>query len=243
MSASAKSVATVAGASTVTHMGAKDWFICYADDDVPGLLATRPAFDRAATDALVGRLFPSHRVTPDQDGNLAENANPDEDMVYAAVWSGASIVCTGAVALDRPTELDARFLSEGAGRTVYVHAMHSVVDWFALGVWGPNGELRRSLSLSGGNEELIENVGEQLTFERPFWAGDFPATDDDEDEEYPFPFHPLELGEAALDNLFGFVFEGYAGMSGQGSVDPFDISLAGYRLAAHPGRRKLFGRR
>ena len=220
-------------------MGAKDWFICYADGNVPSVLEARRDFDRAGTDALVRRLFASREVVADEDGTLA-NANPDDDTVYAAVWPGATIVCTSAVALDRPTQLDARFLVEGAGRTVYVHAMHSVVDWFAFGVWGPDGTLQRALSVSGGDEEIIENIGEPLPFERPFWAGDFPATDDEDD--YPFPFHPLELGEAALDNLFGFVLEGYTGKPA-GSVDPFDVTLAGFRLREHTGKRRLFRRR
>ena len=152
-------------------MGAKDWFICYADGNVPSVLEARRDFDRAGTDALVRRLFASREVVADEDGTLA-NANPDDDTVYAAVWPGATIVCTSAVALDRPTQLDARFLVEGAGRTVYVHAMHSVVDWFAFGVWGPDGTLQRALSVSGGDEEIIENIGEPLPFERPF----LPAT-------------------------------------------------------------------
>jgi hypothetical protein len=224
-------------------MGAKDWFICYADDDVSRVLAARPALDRAATDALVRRLFPSHTVTPDEGGTLGENADPDDDMVYAAVWPGATLVCTSNVALDRPSELEARFLAEGSGRTVYLHAMHSVVDWFALGVWGPDGGLRRALSVSGGDEEVIEDVGDRLAFEEPFWAGEFPAIDgDDDDDGYPFPFHPLELSEAALDHLFGFVFEGYTGMAADTAVDPFDVPLAGFRLTAGGTKRRFFSR-
>ena len=61
-------------------MGAKDWFICYADSDVSSLLAARPELDRAATDALVRRLFASHNVIPDEDGTLAEDANPVDDI-------------------------------------------------------------------------------------------------------------------------------------------------------------------
>jgi len=34
-------------------------------------------------------------------------------------------------ALDHPSKLDRRFLEMAAGRTVYLHSMHIVVDWFA----------------------------------------------------------------------------------------------------------------
>jgi len=213
-------------------MGAKDWLICYADRNVASVLAARPELDRAATDALVRRLFPSRTVTAIDDGTLGDDINPADDLIYAAVWPGATLLCTSEVALDRPSELDARFLEEGAGRTTYVHAMHSVVDWFALGLWSPEGRLLRALSLSGGDEEILEDTGDHLAFEQPYWSGEFPATDDDEDEDYPFPFHPLELGEAALDHLFGFVLEGHGGPPGDTSVDPFDIPLAGFRLSA-----------
>ncbi|HWU21153.1 MAG TPA: hypothetical protein VN088_06495 [Nocardioides sp.] len=222
-------------------MGAKDCFILYADGDVPALLASRPALDRPATEELVRRLFPDRLVTAIDDGTIGDDANPEDGTVYAAVWPGATIVCTSAVALDRPSQVDPRFLAEGRGRTVYVHAMHSVVDWFALGVWTPDGRLRRALSVSGGDGEVLEDLGEPLPFEEPFWAGGYPATED-EDDDYPFPFHPLELAEAALDQLFGFVFEGYSGM-GPETVDPLDLTLAGFGLAASPERRRLFGRR
>jgi hypothetical protein len=56
---------------------------------------------------------------------------------------------------------------------------------------------------------VLEDVGARLPFEEPYWAGDHPALDPEEDEgTYPFPFHPLELGEAALAELFGYVLEG-----------------------------------
>jgi Family of unknown function (DUF6928) len=221
-------------------MGAKDCLICYADDDVRSVLAARPAIDRGATEALVRRLFADHTVRPDADGTLGEDANPQADRVFAAVWPGASIVCTSAVALDRPSLLDHRFLAAGAGRTIHVHAMHSVVDWTAFATWGPDGSLRRSLSVSGGDGEILEDLGDRLPFEEPFWAGDLPAVEDD-DDDYPFPFHPLELGEAALRHLFGFVLEGYDGMEAV-VVDPFDVALAGFRVT--PSRRsRLFRRR
>lgn len=104
--------------------------------------------------------------------------------------------------------------------------MHSAVDWFAYATWNPDGRLRRALSVSS-NDEVIEDIGARLLFEERFWTGGFPATDDG---DYPLPFHPLELSEAALEHLFGFVFEGHSGMGDSNLVDPFDVTLAGFRL-------------
>lgn len=57
---------------------------------------------------------------------------------------------------------------------------------------------------------VIEYVGEKLNFKQPFWAGEHPLYDFDQDDEdpYPFVFHPLELGEATLGSLFWYVLEG-----------------------------------
>jgi hypothetical protein len=223
-------------------MGAKDCFILYADGDPASLLAGRTDLDRGATEELVRRLFPDQGVSRIEDGTLGENAIPEDDGVYAAVWPGLALVCTTKVALDRPSEVGAGFLAEGAGRTTYVHAMHSVVDWFAFGIWGADGRLRRALSVSGGDGEILEDVGDRLAFEQPWWAGVYPALDGDENEDdYPFPFHPLELGEAVLGNLFGFVFEGCEGMP-PATVDPFEVTLAGFRLTEPTGLRRLFRR-
>ena len=220
-------------------MGAKDWMVFYAEQDVPSVLRERPTLDRQATEQLVERLFPSHAPTPLGDVSLLEG-NPPDDHVYAAVWPGATIVCSGEVAVDRPSTLDHRFIEAGAGRTVYLHAMHSVVDWFAFAVWESDGRLRRALSLSP-DSGILENVGDPLPFEEPFWAGGRPAIDSEDDEEedpYPFPFHPLELGEEALGTLFGFVYEGPASVE---TIDPDDITLAAFALERR--KRGLFGRR
>jgi len=63
-----------------------------------------------------------------------------------------------------------------------------------------------SLSPDGG---VLEDIGVKLPFELPYWAGEHPVFDDEEERsEYPFPFHPLELGEAALAEFFGYQLEG-----------------------------------
>ena len=118
-------------------MGAKDWFVCYTDTDVASVLAAGPPLDPAATEDLVRRLFPEHDAAAIGHGSLGGDGSPADEDVYAAVWPGATIVCTTQVALDRPSRLPPRFQVEGTGRTVHVHAMHSVVDWFVLRHLGP----------------------------------------------------------------------------------------------------------
>jgi hypothetical protein len=44
-----------------------------------------------------------------------------------------------------------------------------------------------------------------MEFELPFWAGRFPVSDGD---DYPLSFHPLEMGDVALQTLFGYWQEG-----------------------------------
>jgi hypothetical protein len=75
-------------------------------------------------------------------------------------------------------------------------------------VWA-SGELVRSLSLSLSlPRRIVEDIGEPLEFERPFWASRQAATD-----RHPgaLGFHPLDLGEQAMRFLFGFALEGRTG--------------------------------
>jgi hypothetical protein len=99
---------------------------------------------------------------------------------------------------------------------------------FAFAVWD-NGELTRSLSLDpdGG---VAENVGEPFAFEAPFWAGEHPVhriPGWPNQEPYPLPFHPLDLGEAALRELCGFILEGSASPE---DIDAEAVGLHGFRL-------------
>jgi hypothetical protein len=86
------------------------------------------------------------------------------------------------------------------------------------------GRLRRSLSLSP-DSGIIENVGEPLPFEQPYWAGERPVDTDEPDQPYPLPFHPLEMAEDALRNLFGFNYEG---LYLDDDPDLEQITLAGF---------------
>jgi hypothetical protein len=103
--------------------------------------------------------------------------------------------------------------------------MHSAVDWLAFAVW-KGGQLQRSLSLSP-DSGILEDIGDKLPFELPYWAGQHPAIDPDiDDSGYPFVFHPLELGEAALLAFFGYQLEG---MIDPSQLDPEDVALMRFK--------------
>jgi hypothetical protein len=54
----------------------------------------------------------------------------------------------------------------------------------------------------------------------------------DEEEPYPLPFHPLDLGERAMLEFFGFYVEGCSGEDDatEPAVDIWDVELRGFRV-------------
>lgn len=193
-------------------MGAKTGLLVYADGEVPGLLKRVGAPDRERTVAMMRRLYPGWAIDAAAGANLGGGVYPPNGLAYAGSWPGVELICDRRVMIDLPSRLPDELVAASAGRRMVLHAMHSVVDWLAFGVW-EDGRLVRSLSLSP-DSGIIEDTGEPLPFEAPYWAGERPADivpwpDQDEDEEpYPLPFHPLEMGEEALRALCGFVKEG-----------------------------------
>lgn len=192
-------------------MGAKTWMLVYSTGSAREALAKcTGSLDRQASARLASTLFPGELLEPMEDGDLTFT-NPPDDQIFVACYPGVSVVAAIEFGLDRPSQLPSGFLSAGAGQSVYLHAMHSVVDWLAFAVW-QDGKLVRALSLAPDNG-IIEDVGQKLAFELPYWNGDHPVDDPedelDEDERYPFAFHPLELGEEALKEFFGYQLEGF----------------------------------
>lgn len=205
-------------------MGAKTWMLVLAESNACEALAANPKLDRGATHDLANTLFPGEKLEPIGEGDLSCTCPPD-DEVHIGCFPGVSVVAAKEFGLDYPAKLSLRFVGAGGSGTVTLHAMHSVVDWFAYAIW-MNGKLVRSLSLSP-DSGIMEDIGTRLPFEEPYWSGDYPAVDSDEDDDgYPFPFHPLDLGEAALKDRFGYQLEGYIDPS---LLEPESIPLIRYR--------------
>lgn len=188
-------------------MGAKTALLVYTDGSPADLLRRPPAPDRDRTRALVAATQPGWTGRGGSAGSLSDDLYPPDGLVYAGSFPGIDVLCDQQVMVDRPSQLPAHLREPGAGRRMILHVMHSVNDWFAYAVW-QDGVLLRSLSL-GPDSGVVEDIGTPLPFETPFWAGEHavipvgPAR-----SSYPLPFHPLDLGEAALRELVGFVIEG-----------------------------------
>lgn len=190
-------------------MGAKTCMLAYANGNPAAILRTRPTLDRAATLALAKTLFPADRLVELEDGSLEVTYPPNDELIIGC-FPGLAIIAATEFGIDKPSELGRHFLAASPYAQVTLHAMHSVVDWFAFAVWR-DGELTRALSLSP-DSGILEDVGEKLAFELPYWAGSERGGDE---EDSDLPFHPLELAEAALGACFGYRLEG--------EIDPTDL--------------------
>ena len=208
-------------------MGAKTWMLVYSNGKVEEALRGRPQLDRDATLQLARNLFPKDSLELIGDGDLSYTCPPDDEL-HIGCFPGVSILAAKEFGIDYPSKLSVNFIAGGGHGAVYLHAMHSVVDWFACAKW-LNGTLVRSLSLSP-DRGILEDIGPRLPFEEPFWSGQHPATED-EDDGYPFPFHPLELGEAALREFFGYQLEG---LIDSAMLEPESIPLIKYKRSRSP---------
>jgi hypothetical protein len=204
-------------------LGAKTWMLVCSDAPAKDVLSERPTLDRVATEALAKRLFPDETLIPIEDGNLAYTSPPDNQL-FIGCFDGLTVVAAKEFGIDYPSTLPVRWLQRCDRKHVYLHAMHSVVDWFAFAVW-ENRSLVRTLSLSP-DSGVLEDIGERLAFEEPYWGGQHPLFEPGEEQEYPFVFHPLDLGEEALSALFGYILEGYPQPQ---HIDPEDVPLLAFR--------------
>lgn len=208
-------------------VGAKAGILAVGDQDFAESLRKYPRADAERTAVLVAEIFPGYQVEPVQGWPLEESTYPDADVVYALSAPDIDIMCDQRFQLYKPSELPAHVLDVAAGRRVALCEMHSVDDSFGYAVWA-NGELARSLSLSLPHG-IVEDIGQPLDFEQPFWARRQDAVD-----RHPgaLGFHPLDLGQQAMRSLFGFALEGEPAPS---DVDASQITMLGYRVTDPTG--------
>ncbi|MEZ5209859.1 MULTISPECIES: DUF6928 family protein [unclassified Gordonia (in: high G+C Gram-positive bacteria)] len=163
----------------------------------------------------VATLFPRSRYEADGEGDLVQYGFPAQGELCAGRLRDGLLVTTRDAALFNPTKLHKRYRSPALGGGPILLTQRSQYDMFAYARW-ESGTLIRSLSVNPGSG-VWESIGAPEPFEEPFWAGKRPAG-----PGYPLPFHPLDLGEAALNALLGVVLEG---PPGPGLLDADQIGL------------------
>src|SRR6516225_3718436 len=127
-------------------LGAKTWMLVFAEGDPSVLLKAKPTLDREASLRLAASLFPKETFEEIGTGDLSCTCPPD-DEVHIGSFPGLAIVAAHEFAIDYPSRLPPHFLAGAPFGEVWLHAMHSAVDWFAFARWS-KGRLVRSLSLS-----------------------------------------------------------------------------------------------
>ena len=95
---------------------------------------------------LATALFPREKLDGVGDCDLSDTSPPDNEL-HIGCFPGVSVIAAKEFGIDYPSMLPQKFIAAGGPGTVTLHAMHSVIDWFALAQW-TNGKLLRSLSLS-----------------------------------------------------------------------------------------------
>ena len=206
-------------------MGAKTWMIVYSHEKPSDRFKSYPKPDLGKTVTLLNRLYPGEKLEKIEDGDLSYTSPPD-DVIYAGHFDGVAVIAAKEFGIDNPSKINNRFISESPFKNIYLQAMHSVVDWLAFAKW-EDGGLSRSLSLSP-DSGIIEDIGKKFDFEIPYWNGDHSAIDseDENEEAYPFKFHPLELGEEVLKKFFGYQLEGFVN---EDLIEPENITLLGFK--------------
>jgi hypothetical protein len=197
--------------------------LVYANGDPKEILKREPRLNREISIQLAHTLFPSNKFMPIEDGNLRFTP-PPKNRLYIGSFPGMTVVSSDSLALAYPSRLPHALINADLGNTLYLFVMHSVAEWFAYAIW-KNGTLVRSLSVSGTEGRILEDIGPKQPFEELYWSEVHPLFSDTEKENYsPFHFNPLDLGNAAFKEYLGYQIEGYSDSS---HIDSEKIPLVG----------------
>lgn len=197
-------------------MGPTASTIWYVDaPDPAAVLREHPDPDADAALALAGRMYPEMVAVPLTSGSptsgspasvsLATSAGPQGHEVFIGSYPGLTVVCGANLTLRRPSTLAESWTRPLASEHTYLVAADSAGPWGAFAYW-ERGALRRSFSATSAH--IYENLGLPLVWERPYWAGEHPATRPIETLPDPqsLPFDPGEFADAANARWLGLRF-------------------------------------
>ena len=213
-------------------MGMKALLIAVSDGLPRDDLARAPIGSVDASRRVAESVLPGRVGDQLPDGELSEYCYPNLG-VYVGTFGSTWLMASQHDALLKwaPTDAD-------SGRNAYRVFMHSVVSTAALTYWGADGTFRE---FAGSWEVgVLDSEGTPLPFEMPFWDGEM----DDRGEGAELhgdemPFNPMDLGEEALREFFGFIGEG---VPRPDDLDAERILLHGFKIVSPPATGGWFSR-
>ncbi|WP_410578150.1 DUF6928 family protein [Amycolatopsis sp. lyj-108] len=203
-------------------MGSKSAILVLSDVEPAAILrdisGKGQAESKALAERIAGSVSSDARLLP-----LDLAVWPEPGVVCVSSVAGLQVICSRGFITRTPSELT-RLVGELApDKKGYAVLMDSAEDWTAFAVWS-DGRLQRSLSVDP-EYGVVEELGDRLNFEGPFWEGVHSVQ---ESAGYPLPFHPIDLGNKAMREFFGFILEGREDVH---SFDPEDVEIWAFRFA------------
>ena len=219
-------------------MGSKCNLIVLADGIPKATIASDAAPDPIRTVSALREFFPGVDFQPTGDTEL-DDVWPSRGELHACVIDDVFMIADQDIEWFEPTdEISKRLHAPRA----YLFGMHSVSDWGGF-VMLEDGRVRRYVNLTC-DDGVIDDVGEPLEFEVPYWSGEHDdleeeGYDDHEQDGYDdatLRFHPIDFVNAGLRHLVGVQTEGLVG-------DPqlLDLKQARFLRYAKPEGVSLYG--
>lgn len=198
------------------------WFVDAPDP--AAVLCDAESSDENAALAVAQRLHPNMELAPTGIVPLPEAAGVTDDLVYVGAFPGLVVVCHKDLAPTTPTTTPWHSAIEAT--TTYLVASRPEDACGAFAVWEGD-KLRRSFS--SAPVTIFDDFGIPLTWERPYWAGEFPLKHPPGvlPDPQSLPFHPQQFAEAANREWLGFR---YTGTRPEGELNPKSIGLHGFTV-------------
>ncbi|MGW7276642.1 DUF6928 family protein [Streptomyces sp. NPDC054864] len=196
-------------------MGSKAAILVLTDERPERLFRDTSGLDLPRSQSLATRVLGG--ATRQSDALPLDLAVwPEDGTVCVASFGRFDLVCSRAFATDHPSDIAIEASRLAGGRNAYAVCMESSRDWSSILAWSPP-QIVRAVSLNP-SEGVLEDVGHKFPFEYLFWDGQRPV----QTGGYPLPFHPIDLGNEALRNFFGFILEG---AEDDFCVDPEEVEV------------------
>lgn len=188
-------------AHSLGGMGFSGIFFAISDKAPREDVWSQPESGRARAEEVMQQLF-GDRYEYSKESDVY-SATLSGDRLWVGNWGNTTIVAGDYGDSAPPLELP-----EGFG--TWELMLQSSVDAFGFVVkGGPWGDRELEMDPDNGTNFQETMTGKPLPFEEPYFRGEHSMYDEDEapEDQYPLPFHPLDLGNAAMLWSFGIEAE------------------------------------